>query len=91
MGQGYGAICNECGERFEVNEGSGMIAMPFHCDLCGKEWWWEFGPRGPMGKEPVPSPCECGGIFKVNAPPRCPKCRSAKFERDPDGTWVEYD
>ena len=50
MGQGYGALYNECGERFEVNEGSGMIAMPFHCDLCGKEWWWEFGPGGPMGK-----------------------------------------
>ncbi len=32
MGHSYGAICNECGTSFEVNEGSGMVAMPFHCD-----------------------------------------------------------
>jgi hypothetical protein len=51
VGYTYGAICNECGTAFEVNEGSGMIAMPFHCNRCGKEWWWEFGPGGPVGKE----------------------------------------
>lgn len=45
MGYSYGAICNECGTTFEVNEGSGMSAMPFHCNRCGKEWWWEFGVR----------------------------------------------
>ena len=37
MGKSYGAICNACGTTFEVNEGSGMIAMPLHCDRCGSE------------------------------------------------------
>ena len=29
MGRGYDAICKECRTKFQVNEGSGMIAMPF--------------------------------------------------------------
>jgi DNA-directed RNA polymerase subunit RPC12/RpoP len=91
MGQGYGVICSECGQRFEVHEGSGMMAMPFHCVRCGKEWWWEFGPGGPKGKAPDPPTCECGGTFKVDAPARCPKCRSAKLKRDPEGPCIDYD
>lgn len=75
IGRNYDAICNDCGERFEVNEGCGMIAMPFHCDRCGKEWWWwHFGEGGPIG-EPDPPPRECGGTFDVDAPPRRPGCR----------------
>jgi predicted Zn-ribbon and HTH transcriptional regulator len=91
VGHSYGAICNECGTGFEVNEGSGMIAMPFHCNRCGKEWWWEFGPGGPMGKEANPPSCECGGRFTVNSPPRCPNCRSKDLRRDPGGYEILYD
>jgi len=35
--------------------------------------------------------CECGGWFRLNAPPRCPKCRSARFRCDPEGEYVCYD
>ena len=91
MGHTYSVICNECGGRFEVSEGSGMIAMPFHCERCGKEWWWEFGPGGPMGKEAEPPRCECGGTFDADAPPRCPECRSRRWRRDPDGFEMLYD
>ncbi len=91
MGYGYDAICQSCGTSFSVSEGSGMVAMPFHCDQCGKEWWWEFGPGGPMGKEAAPSPCECGGAFRADATPRCPNCRSAHFGPDPEGSSVIYD
>ena len=84
-------ICNECRTAFEVNEDSGMIAMPFHCDRCGKEWWWEFGPGGPMGKEPAPPACECGGRFTEDAPPRCPGCGSPDLSRDPTQTEILYD
>jgi hypothetical protein len=35
-GHGYDAICNTCETKFSVSEGSGMIAMPLHCDSCGK-------------------------------------------------------
>lgn len=91
MGYGYEVICKACGAGFQVSEGSGMIAMPFHCARCGKEWWWEFGPDGPMGKEADPPRCECGGTFTLDAPPRCPECRSEEFERDPHGISVIYD
>jgi len=91
MGHAYDAICRRCGTTFGVSEGSGMIAMPFHCDRCGKEWWWEFGPGGPVGKEPELPRCECGGIFKVDAPARCPKCGSPEFEKDPNGLEMIYD
>lgn len=84
LGRGYGAICNECETRFDVNEGSGMTAMPFHCDTCGKEWWWEFGGGGPMGNQLSPPWCECGGTFRVDARPRCPSCRSKDLRQDPD-------
>ena len=72
MGYGYDAICKGCGTKFEVNDGSGMVAMPFHCERCGKEWWWEFGPEGPMGKEAKPPPCGCGGTFSAGAPGGAP-------------------
>jgi predicted Zn-ribbon and HTH transcriptional regulator len=91
MGESYDAICKECGTSLAVSDGSGMIAMPFHCDLCGKEWWWEFGPGGPMGKEAAPPRCDCGGRFTVDALARCPECRSTKFDRDPNGMTVMYD
>jgi DNA-directed RNA polymerase subunit RPC12/RpoP len=84
-------ICNECGTKFEVNEGSGMIAMPFHCHRCGKEWWWECGEGEPTGKEPEPPSCECGGTFTGDAPPRCPRCRSKDLRRDPEGSEILYD
>lgn len=91
MGRGYLAICKECDTRFEVNEGSGMVAMPLHCNKCGKEWWWNFGPGGPFGKKPEPPSCDCGGRFTKSAPPRCPSCRSPELEYDPGGEEVMYD
>ena len=91
MGRGYQAICKQCGTQVEVNEGSGMIAMPFRCEDCGKEWWWHFGSGGPMGQEADPPTCECGGRFTLEAQPRCPKCRSTDLERDPSGFEIMYD
>ena len=35
--------------------------------------------------------CKCGGQFKMKARPRCPKCRSTKFDRDPEGGIMCYD
>ena len=91
MGHGYDAICRTCETKFSVSEGSGMVAMPLHCDNCGKEWWWEFGPGGPMGEAPESPRCECGGTFRVDAKPRCPSCGSLEFEKDPEGLSMIYD
>lgn len=90
MGRGYLAVCKKCSTSFEVNDGSGMLSMPLRCETCGKEWWWNFGPDGPVGK-PEPPPCRCGGYFTIDAPPRCPECRSTDLERDPGGYEVMYD
>jgi len=34
--------------------------------------------------------CKCGGTFRFDAPPRCPKCKSTDLEDDP-GMMVLYD
>ncbi len=34
---------------------------------------------------------ECGGHFTMNAPVRCPKCRSDDIRRDPKAPVVNYD
>lgn len=85
MGYRYDAICTVCGTKFAVSEGSGMIGMPLHCDRCGKEWWWEFGPGGPIGKDADLPRCGCGGEFTSDAPPRCPSCSSLAVEPDSHG------
>lgn len=71
--------------------GSGMMAMPLHCNQCGKETWWEFGPEGPMDKEMPVKRCDCGGTFTEDAAARCSNCRSADFGPDPEGSHIMYD
>ena len=63
-----------------------MSAAPWHCDRCGKEWWWEV-----LREAPDPPPCSCGGSFTEDAPPRCPSCRSVEITQDPDGISILYD
>ena len=35
--------------------------------------------------------CDCGGSFRLDAPPRCPNCRSSDFTEDPEGGITMYD
>ena len=35
-------------------------------------------------------PCECGGVFRFEAPPRCPKCGSLEDEWEQTGS-IMYD
>ena len=41
--------------------------------------------------EKMVGPCNCGGDFKFDAPPRCPKCKSTEFEDDSSLGGVMYD
>ena len=41
--------------------------------------------------EKIVGNCKCGGGFKFDAPPRCPKCKSTEFEDDPSLGGVLYD
>jgi hypothetical protein len=40
--------------------------------------------------EELAGKCKCGGRFKLDAPPRCPKCRSDEFKSSGDGLLL-YD
>lgn len=91
MGTAFDAICSDCGARFQVSDGAGMTAMPLHCDICGKEHWVEHDAGVPLTKIGEPPACKCGGIFKEDAPARCPECRSTSYEGDPDGMTIMYD
>ncbi|HVL40125.1 MAG TPA: hypothetical protein VM328_12110 [Fimbriimonadaceae bacterium] len=91
MGYGYDAICKGCGANFEVNEGSEMVAMPFHCERCGRNVV-EVRTRRPRWKRAErPALRLRGGAFSADAPARCAKCGSADFDRDPDGMSMIYD
>ncbi len=35
--------------------------------------------------------CKCGGNFRFKAPPRCPNCKSTKFDLDPNSGMIMYD
>ena len=35
--------------------------------------------------------CDCGGQFRLDAPARCPRCRSADYRLDPKGEFIYYD
>ncbi len=37
MGSSFGAICNECGEKYMVSQGGGFCFHLLHCERCGKE------------------------------------------------------
>lgn len=43
------------------------------------------------GVEDFAGNCRCGGKFRFDAPPRCPKCHSTNVEFDEDGPTVCYD
>ena len=61
-----------------------------YCDSCGKtailSMWDKRFPKLPnfagqqemcAAMEPYVQPCECGGVFKRGASPRCPHCNRA--------------
>ncbi|MEI6499809.1 MAG: hypothetical protein WCP21_02155 [Armatimonadota bacterium] len=35
--------------------------------------------------------CDCGGQFRLDAPARCPRCRSENHRQDPEGGFICYD
>jgi hypothetical protein len=41
--------------------------------------------------EEIVGSCQCGGSYRFDAPPRCPKCRSTELDDDPSGAHILYD
>lgn len=106
MGTAYDATCQQCGHRFEVHEGGGFFFHLLHCDMCGRTKnisFDEVRESAPEDGSETASPfdyetveamagqCRCGGAFRMDAPARCPKCRSSDLKQEPDGNVVMYD
>ncbi|MFZ0926434.1 MAG: hypothetical protein WCE82_12175 [Halobacteriota archaeon] len=45
----------------------------------------------PIDVEKYAGKCACGGSFKVNAPPRCPQCKSSDVLLDIAVNGVHYE
>jgi len=41
--------------------------------------------------ETVAGRCRCRGTYRIDAPARCPRCRSVEHEPDPEGEFLCYD
>jgi len=81
MGQAYEATCLDCGHRFMASKGGGFTFNLIHCDTCGREKSIPLESKALLSGQPTLKRCRCGGTFASGAPPRCPKCRSAKLKR----------
>lgn len=62
------------------------------------EWIKQHHPGPPLSEkeyesevERIAARCTCGGQYRFDAPPRCPKCRSAGLTQNPGGQFILYD
>lgn len=83
MGQGGRVRCRACTHGFTLYKGAGFQSRVVFCADCGR------GANVPHFGEALgdgdPSACvgicrRCGGAQRLDAPPRCPKCRSTDLE-----------
>jgi hypothetical protein len=74
MGDQVIAECLDCHKTFSVDPGGGFF---FHLL------------RYHQGIETIAGHCSCKGNFTLDAPPRCPNCRSARLSEG--GPVMFYD
>jgi ssDNA-binding Zn-finger/Zn-ribbon topoisomerase 1 len=72
MGRIVEAKCKKCNLVFEYSDGGGFMFEILRCTKCGEVTSTDRGKE----KQKENTPCPCGGVFKVHAPVRCPKCKS---------------
>jgi Zn finger protein HypA/HybF involved in hydrogenase expression len=83
MASGYQARCRDCGEQFQVVAGPLMSGAWFaRCTDCGASTTTEqiFGDEERIQADH--GTCECGGVYRTDAQPRCPTCRSLDLDID---------
>lgn len=84
MGQAGPTKCEACGHEFELWTGGGFEAQIVFCEECGRgtSVFHFKKPLGDGDETAVVGSCShCSGSLRLNAPPRCPGCRSTKIER----------
>jgi hypothetical protein len=91
VGESFDARCSNCGEIFNISIGGGFRFMMLHCEVCGKPKARNIAEKIELGLDEAGhwGTCPCGGDLSFDAPPRCPKCRSTKYEVP--GNYVNYD
>jgi predicted nucleic-acid-binding Zn-ribbon protein len=98
MGQLLWVTCKDCGFAFKMKDGAGFNFTVVRCDRCGRSKSIGFDAR-PVNAEEYRNAqnkaeleageCRCGGTLKLDASPRCPKCRSGQIEEGE--TIMDYD
>ncbi len=101
----YHVICNHCEGRSVVRVGWGTTFHILHCLRCGSEKFirlWQtsslkrydddfYEETDPLYLEEEEfGDCTCGGEYSLNAPPRCPYCKSTDLKEDPIAVGCEY-
>jgi len=95
--------CEHCGARFGyflVHNGFNESSFAY-CEGCGRtallSGWFDdipddagFHHQGPVSVEAEAwlQSCACGGAFRANASPRCPKC-NGKLSAQEARSWIE--
>lgn len=98
MGCSCKAKCLDCRAEFRVDDGGGMTFHLVRCDKCGRTKTIPFDDikkldalyssqqiseeEYNLGIGTFAGKCRCKGQFKVDAPPRCPKCRSTNIHQE---------
>ena len=87
MGETVEALCLDCGDTFEESYGCGFDFEILRCNACGKKIWMDRKLGGDLWHsdynkklEVIAGTCECSGAFLVDAPARCPKCKSTNIK-----------
>jgi predicted Zn-ribbon and HTH transcriptional regulator len=88
MGGLMGAICKKCKNEFSFASGGGFNFTRLGCDRCDATKTLLYSDLekhkvdfdDDKALEAFAGKCLCGGSFRVDAPPRCPKCKSTELE-----------
>lgn len=85
--------CRNCGHKFTLNDGGGLVCLQLRCDSCGRPKSIYIKDSDVLRKAALPDKeycneveksagaCPCGGKYTFDAPPRCPKCRSTDIDK----------
>jgi len=96
MGYSITVICKLCGTFYTARHEGGSRFRILHCNKCGIEktiFVTEVGESFSKDYhkfEKIAGICECGGKFKIQAPPRCPKCSSIEFELSGKNNIIKF-
>lgn len=107
MGLAYNVECDDCKYKYLLRLGGGVDFYLLHCDSCGNERIVRVEEmtrellRGNVSgtveerSEKIAGKCErCDGHYKMDALPRCPKCKSLNYtevEEDDKVIRIHYD